>query len=158
MVGGTGLIAFSGTVWRMIFAGQDPRAPVRSPEGRFHHSGQRALYTSLTPEGTAVAIRRYVAPDDPPRAVVALTLAPLRVADHRGNPALSVVWQDIRAAGAVAPTWAWSDAARIAGADGLLYSSRSRPDLSHLVLFADPRRVVLGVAPAQDARRWLGPA
>ena len=77
MAGGTGLIAFSGTVWRMIFAGRDPRAPVRSPEGRFHHSGQRALYTSLTPEGTAVAIRRYVAPGDPPRAVVALVLAPL---------------------------------------------------------------------------------
>lgn len=152
------LIGFSGTVWRMIFAGQDARAPVRSPEGRFHHSGQSAIYTSLTPEGTAVAIRRYVAPDDPPREVVALTLAPLHVADHRGDPDLSVVWQDIRAAGATAPTWAWSDAARAAGADGLLYSSRSRPDLSHLVLFADPARVLLAASPGQDARLWLDTA
>ena len=158
MAGGTGLIPFSGTVWRMVFAGQDARAPVRSPEGRFHHSGQRAIYTSLTPEGTAVAIRRYVRPDDPPRKVVPLTLAALSVADHRGNPDLSVIWQDIRAAGASAPTWAWSDAAREAGAEGLLYASRSRPDLSHLVLFADPGRVVLAVEAAQDARRWLDPA
>ena len=157
MAGGTGLIPFSGTVWRMVFAGQDARAPVRSPEGRFHHSGQRAIYTSLTPEGTAVAIRRYVRPDDPPRKVVPLTLAALSVADHRGNPDLSVIWQDIRATGASAPTWAWSDAAREAGAEGLLYASRSRPDLSHLVLFADPLRIVTGLGPAEDAACWLDP-
>ena len=157
MAGGTGLIPFSGTVWRMVFAGQDARAPVRSPEGRFHHSGQRAIYTSLTPEGTAVAIRRYVRPDDPPRKVVPLTLAALSVADHRGNPDLSVIWQDIRAAGASAPTWAWSDAAREAGAEGLLYASRSRPDLTHLVLFADPLRIVTGLGPAEDAACWLDP-
>lgn len=151
------LIAFSGTAWRMIFAGQDARTPVRSPEGRFHHSGQSALYTSLSPEGTAVAIRRYVSPADPPRQVAALVLAPIRVADHRGNPALSLVWQDIRAAGKAAPTWAWSDAARAAGAEGLLYSSRSRPELTHLVLFADPARLILSVGPVQDAAPWLHP-
>lgn len=141
----------------MVFAGQDARAVVRSPEGRFHHSGQRAIYTSPTAEGTAVAIRRYVSPGDAPRVVAALDLAAIRVADHRGDPALSVVWQDIRAAGAPSPTWAWSDAARAAGADGLLYSSRSRPDLSHLVLFADPDRIILSVGPSLDAARWLRP-
>ena len=142
----------------MIFAGQDARAPVRSPEGRFHHSGQTAIYTSLTAEGTAVAIRRYVTAEDAPRVVVALRLAPIRVADHRGDPALSVVWQDIRATGADAPTWAWSDAARAAGAEGLLYSSRSRPDLAHLVLFTDPDRIILSVGRQLDAAPWLRPA
>lgn len=158
MAGGTGLIPFSGTVWRMIFAGQDACAPVRSPEGRFHHSGQTAIYTSLTAEGTAVAIRRYVAPGEPPRVVAALDLAPIRVADHRGNPALSVVWQDIRAAGDRAPTWAWSDAARAKGAQGLLYSSRSRPDLTHLVLFAVTDGMIRSVGPQLEAAPWLRPA
>lgn len=125
-----------GPVWRAILAGADPLAPVGSPEGRFHHSGQWALYASLTPEGCAVAIRRYLRPDDPPRVVVPLTLRPLRLADCRGQPELSVVWQDIRAAGAPSPTWAFSDAARAEGAEGMLYSSRSRPDLAHLVLFS----------------------
>jgi hypothetical protein len=126
---------FAGIVWHMIPAGGDPQRPASAPEGRFHHSGQLALYTSLTVEGTVVAMQRYLRADDPPRLVVPLTIAAARLADQRGNPAASVVWQDIRAAGAPAPTWAFSDQARAAGAQGLLYSSRSRPDLVHLVLF-----------------------
>lgn len=57
------------------------------------------------------------------------------LADLRGNPDASAVWQDIRANGAAAPTWVYSDAARASGAQGILYSSRSRPDLTHVVLF-----------------------
>ena len=135
-----------GPVWRALLAGTDPLAPVASPEGRFHHSGQWAIYASLTPEGCAVAIRRYLRPDDPPRVVVPLSLRRLRLVDCRGRADLSVVWQDIRAAGAPSPTWAFSDAARAEGAEGMLYSSRSRPDLSHLVLFS-PQAVAAAGAP-----------
>ncbi|MBN8631361.1 MAG: RES family NAD+ phosphorylase [Rhodobacterales bacterium] len=127
--------AFEGVAWRMITAGADPLGPATAPVGRFHHAGQIALYTSLTVEGTVVAMQRYLRPDDPPREVVPLTIRATRLADLRGNPEASVVWQDMHAAGAASPTWAFSDRARQAGAEGMLYSSRSRPDLTHLVLF-----------------------
>lgn len=119
----------------MITAGADPLRPATAPVGRFHHSGQTALYTSLTVEGTVVAMQRYLRPDDPPREVVPLTVMATHLLDLRGNRAASVVWQDIHATGTAAPTWAFSDQARRAGAEGMLYSSRSRPDLTHLVLF-----------------------
>ncbi len=137
-------LPFAATVWRAQLAGADPLATVRAPEGRFHHSGQLAIYASLTAEGSAVAIRRYLRDADPPRVVVPLRVAAQRILDMTGRPALSVVWQDIRALGARSPTWAFSDAARAAGAQGMLYSSRSRPDLTHLVLFDLSPAVVLG--------------
>ena len=127
--------AFDGIVWHMIFKGGDPRRPAAAPEGRFHHAGQTALYTSLTVEGTVVAMQRYLRPADPPRLVVPLTLCADRLADLRGRGDASVVWQDSRTAGLPAPTWAFSDRARQDGAQGMFYSSRSRPDLTHLVLF-----------------------
>jgi hypothetical protein len=147
------LIPLEGTVWRLIFAGQDPLAPVASPEGRFHHSGQRAIYTSLTPEGCGVAIARYLTPGDPARVLVPLTLRRIFCADHRGNPGASVVWQDVRAAGKDSPTWVISDAARTQGAQAILYSSRSRPDLTHLVLLADPAALGAHSGPVQP---WPG--
>lgn len=137
------MIPWRGTAWRLIDAAAVTRAalPVLSPEGRFHHDGQPAIYTSLTPEGCGIAIRRYLRPGDPPRVLVPLTVAADRLADLRGaGSAPSVVWQDIRASGAPAPTWTLSDSARDRGAQGLLYRSRSRPDLVHLVLF-DPAAI-----------------
>ncbi|WP_372573823.1 RES family NAD+ phosphorylase [Ruegeria jejuensis] len=132
------MIPFTGTVWRMTFQGQDAQVPVTSPEGRFHHSGQVAIYSSLTAEGTAIAIRRYMSPNDAPRLIQPLHIRAARVADLRGNREASVIWQDIHATGAPSPTWAFSDTARADGAQAMLYSSRSRPDLSHLVIF-DPQ-------------------
>lgn len=126
---------FAGIAWRAVFAGSDPLSLARSPVGRFHHSGQTALYTSLSAEGCAVAIRQYVQPSDPPRVIVPLTVSARHLADLRGRPDVSVVWQDDWAKGIPSSTWAFSDAARADGAQGLLYSSRSRPDLTHLVLF-----------------------
>lgn len=126
---------FSGIAWHMVAAGADPLRPASAPEGRFHHSGQAALYCSLTVDGTVVAMQRYLRPGDPLRMVVPLTVQAVQLADLRHNPKASVVWQDIRASGAAAPTWAFSDRAREAGAQGMLYASRSRPDLTHLVLF-----------------------
>ncbi|MCK8482811.1 RES family NAD+ phosphorylase [Aliiroseovarius sp. S2029] len=142
------MIRFTGTVYRLNFIGQDTTAPVPSPEGRFHHSGQPAIYTSLTVEGCGVAIKRYLRPDDAPRHIVPLAVDLDRVADIRGQVGASVIWQDSRAAGCPAPTWSYSDQARADGAQGLMYSSRSRPDLTHLTLFTtDPGAVRLAGPP-----------
>lgn len=130
------LIAFDGPVWRLLPEAllATPAAPAAAPEGRFHHSGQVAAYASLTAEGAAVAMKRYLG-DGVERQLAPMWLTASRVADMRGETRASIVWQDLRAAGAVSPTWEFSDAARAAGAVAMLYSSRSRPDLSHVVVF-----------------------
>ena len=120
-------------------------APAHSPEGRFHHDGQKAIYLSETPEGCRVAMSYYARPGDPPQTMFALHLSGARILDLRdadqcarfgidpGNA--NIRWQNQRAAGQIASTWAISDAARAAGADGMLNPSRSHPELTHLVLF-----------------------
>ena len=127
---------FNGPVWRLLprSLAKTPSISAQSPEGRFHHSGQVAAYASLSVEGVAVAMRRYLG-DGVKRVLVPMWLTSNQVADERGNPKASLVWQDIRAAGSDSPTWLFSDADRYAGADAMLYSSRSRPELSHVVVF-----------------------
>ncbi|MGC6520074.1 MAG: RES family NAD+ phosphorylase [Candidatus Puniceispirillaceae bacterium] len=127
---------FNGPVWRLLpmTLANAPSTPAQAPVGRFHHSGQVAAYASLSIEGVEVAMRRYL-DDGVKRALIPMWLKSDRVFDERGNPDASVVWQDIHASGDVSPTWAFSDAARNAGADAMLYSSRSRPELSHVVVF-----------------------
>jgi len=134
------LTPFTGKVWRIMFVDQKQRAcePVFSPVGRFHHSEQVALYTSCTEEGASVAIKRYLKPDDPVRIIVPLLINAEYIYDIRNtdfSSRASVVWQDCVAKGERAPTWDYSDTARDVGAQGMLYASRSRPDLTHLVLF-----------------------
>ena len=130
------LMRFDGPVWRLLpeALADAPASPAMAPEGRFHHSGQIAAYASLSAEGASVAIRRYL-DDGVARVLVPMRLTAERVADARGQPEASIVWQDLRDAGQPSPTWAFSDAARQAGAAAMLYSSRSRPDLSHVVVF-----------------------
>ena len=127
---------FDGPVWRLLprDLADTPSRPARAPQGRFHHAGQVAAYASLSAEGAAVAIRRYL-DDGAARVLVPMWLNAARVLDERGNRDASVVWQDIWAAGEPSPTWAFSDAARAANAQAMLYSSRSRPELSHVVVF-----------------------
>ncbi|QBF31605.1 RES family NAD+ phosphorylase [Thalassococcus sp. S3] len=139
------LTHFNGPVWRLLPRElvDTPNTPAQAPEGRFHHSGQIAAYTSLTAEGAAVAIRRYL-DDGIARALVPMWLNADRVADERGNRGASRIWQDIRAAGHPSPTWVFSDAARKTEAHAMLYSSRSRPDLSHVVVFRPDCLTVLG--------------
>ena len=150
------LSEYSGLVWRIMFTDQAEQAcePVRSPIGRFHHSEQVALYTSCTEEGACVAIKRYVKSDDPKRIIVPLQVNADRIYDIRktdfSNQA-SIVWQDRVENGEPAPTWQYSDHARKVGAQGMLYSSRSRPDLTHLVLF-DASTGIL--RQAGDAKVW----
>lgn len=129
------MIRFAGRVWRIIWQAQDALRPASAPEGRFHHSNQTAVYTSLSEQGCATAIARYLAPNDGPREIVQLEVEAEQIFDLRHEPAVRIVWQDLRAKGAAAPTWEFSDAARRLGAQGMLYASRSRPDLTHLVVF-----------------------
>jgi hypothetical protein len=113
-----------------------PAAPASAPEGRFHHSAQVAAYTSLSEEGACAAIQRYLK-DDVPRNLIAMSLRADKVIDVRGVSDACVVWQEARAEGQIPATWAISDSARQAGAQAMIYSSRSRPNLSHAVVF-DP--------------------
>jgi hypothetical protein len=149
--------SFSGPVWRILFAADAAAAcdPVPSPEGRFHHDGEAALYASLSVEGADVAIRRYLTKGDPARIIVRLAVTADRLADLRDHGTTpSAVWQDQRANGQPAPTWALSDAARAAGAQGMLYRSRSRPDLIHLVLFRWNCPDGATLHPAGPPARW----
>lgn len=127
---------FDGPVWRLLpatMAGM-PAAPAGAPEGRFHYDGQIAAYASLSAEGATVAIQRYLS-DAAERIIIPMWLKAEFVADVRGETEASVVWQDVRDEGKPSPTWLISDAVRQAGAQAMLYSSRSRPDLSHVVVF-----------------------
>jgi RES domain-containing protein len=135
------MIGYSGLAWRILWRGQNALAPVQNPEGRFHHAGQPAVYTSLTEAGCATAIARYLAPNDGPREIACLQINAERIFDLRHEPAARMVWQDLRATGAPSPTWAFSDAARAEAAQGMLYASRSHPHLTHLVLF-DPQVIL----------------
>ena len=150
------LTPFTGLVWRIMFSDQIQQScePVCSPIGRFHHSQQVALYTSCTEEGAGVAIKRYLKSDDPVRIIVPLQIEADYIYDIRKtdySSQASVVWQDCVAKGEPAPTWAYSDTAREAGARGMLYASRSRPDLTHLVLFD----VSMGIVRQKgDAKVW----
>jgi hypothetical protein len=147
------MIAFDGPVWRLLPRAMlgTPAAPAAAPEGRFHHDGQVAVYASLSAEGAAVAMRRYMS-DGVERVMVPLWLTADRVADVRHDRDACIVWQDVRATGAPAPTWSISDAARRAGAQAMLYASRTRPELAHVVIF-EP-----GLLRARDARSSAAPA
>lgn len=147
---------FSGLVWRIMFAEQLEQicAPVGSPVGRFHHSEQVALYTSCTEEGASVAIKRYLNSDDPERIIVPLQVDADCIYDIRKtsfSSQASIVWQGFVEKGEPAPTWEYSNAARKSGAQGMLYASRSRPDLTHLVLFDVSTGLV---RQAGDSKAW----
>ncbi|WP_323038413.1 RES family NAD+ phosphorylase [Gemmobacter sp.] len=135
----------SGRFWRILPAAADPLSPVRSAEGRFHHSGQAALYCSPTAEAAGHAVAAYRRPGDAPRLAYPLFLCAARIADLR-QPATvralgltgqetAVPWLPERAAGLPATSWTASDTARAAGACGMIYTARSAPDRWHLVLF-----------------------
>ncbi len=137
---------FSGRLWRILFADRQTEAlgAARHPEGRFHHDGQRALYASPTTEAAAVAIDSYYRPDDPPRVIVPLWLEGARLLNFRASATSTdlglsgdeptVNWRVDRAAGQPARSWLASDAARAAGADGIIYYSRKAAPLWHVAL------------------------
>ncbi|MGR3463733.1 RES family NAD+ phosphorylase [Limimaricola sp.] len=153
---------FAGRLWRICAAGADPLAIVASPEGRFHHDGQPALYASLSLEGAGVALVNYVTPDDPPRLAWPLDLAVTALADLRcarvcaglgiDPDDLVARWAMDRSAGRPARSWRASDRLRDLGAAGAIYPSRKSPEHAHLVLFA-----ATGLRRAGPPRLWRAP-
>mgnify|MGYP003681887973 CR=1 FL=1 len=96
--------------YRAVFATDLDRVldPVASPQGRFHHTGQPALYLSETVNGVVTAMKTYLAAGDPTRVIVPLHLSARTILDARDaqthrtlqtDPgAASMRWQDDRAA------------------------------------------------------------
>ena len=137
----------SGRYYRILFASDLSRLlqGAITPEGRFHHSGQPAFYMSPTPDAAAIAVATYLRDGDAPRIIAPLKVTNARILDLRRDDVLahlglngaepSVLWQPQRAKGLPATSWAASDAARHADADGMIYTSRKDPTRWHLVLF-----------------------
>lgn len=137
----------SGRFYRFVLAADIGRVlgGVLTPEARFHHSVPSALYLSPSPEAAGFAAAAFVGPDDPLRLLVPVRVEGARIVDlrdaaHRTSLGLagrepSVPWQPERSAGRPATSWRASDAARAAGADGMIYVARSEPSRWHPVLF-----------------------
>lgn len=137
-----------GRFWRATFLGQEDHllSPAQAPRGRWHHSNQRTLYLSGTPDGCRIAVKAYLKPDDGPRGIFPIDVTNARVLDLRDPltrkacettlEEMHVLWAELHANSQSSPTWDVSDTARKLGVDGLLTPSRSRPDLTHLTLFS----------------------
>ncbi|SMY05928.1 RES family NAD+ phosphorylase [Flavimaricola marinus] len=140
-------LRYDGPLYRIVFASRADQVldGVISPEARFHHSGQPALYASPLPASAALAIDIYLQPEDPPRVLQQLHLVSERIVDLRDPDTCatleiepdwpSVIWRSQRDAGQPATSWRASDAARRANADGMIYASRRAPSRWHMVLF-----------------------
>ena len=142
----SGFVELDTTVWRVLFADENERAleSARAPEGRFHRSGQVALYASLSQAGAWGAVEPYRRAGDRERVAVPLIVR-ATVADATDRAAAArlgvnsadceVDWRAQRLAGVRPESWRASDRVRAAGLDGLLYRSRRQPERRHLVLF-----------------------
>lgn len=145
---GTELLSpLSARLWRVLPKGADPLSPAPSPEGRFHHSGQPALYLSPSAQSALRATtRRIRSPEDyvaqsyllTTTGIVDLRRAALRKALGLSTEEVSRPWRHERKAGRPASSWKASDLARHMGADGLIWTARNAPQLWHLVLFDWP--------------------
>jgi RES domain-containing protein len=141
------MTAIAGRFWRSVFAADVDQVLMgaRSPEGRYHHNGQAALYLSPSPAFSRIAVDTYLRPGDPPRVIVPLEVREASLADLRdplvqralglNGTEAGTLWQPERAAGRPATSWIASDAAREKGAQGIIYAARSDPARWHIVLF-----------------------
>ena len=138
----------AGRFWRAIATDRaedvlEPPGP--GSAGRYHRPGQPALYITPEADWAVIAIGRYLLADGIERAVVPLELDLAKVLDQRDpaacaalaiNPQASQVrWNDELAAGREPPSWLASDAARAAGADGIIDVSRGITGGWHVCLF-----------------------
>ena len=137
----------NGRFFRIVFAQYEAEVlnGVRSPEGRFHHAGQRAFYASPRADWAGIAVDGFRKPDDAPRITIALDIRDARVIDFRKRQSCTslglpfecsrIPWQPQRALGQRATSWIASDASRESGADGMIYPARSDTERWHLLLF-----------------------
>ena len=139
----------SGRFWRAIAAdrvGQVLYPPGPDSAGRYHRPGQSALYITPEADWAMIAIGRYLLADGIKRVVVPLELDGAQVFDQRDPAACSALgidpqqsqvrWNDELAAGREPPSWRASDAARAAGAQGIIDVSRGIAGGWHVCLFA----------------------
>lgn len=143
------LARVSGQVWRAIAADRVDQvlAPPRPDSaGRYHRPGQPALYITPHADWATIAIGRYLLADGIARVVVPLELDEAWLFDQRDPVACAALgidpeqsqvrWNDELAAGREPPSWRASDAARAAGAQGIIDVSRGIAGGWHACLFA----------------------
>jgi RES domain-containing protein len=119
--------------------------PDAASAGRYHRLGQAALYMSPHCDWAKIAVSGYIREDHRPRAVVPLRMSEAFVVDQHDEEACwrlgierelsNEPWRTALAAGVEPPSWRNADAARTAGADGIIDRSRMIPGGWHLNLF-----------------------
>lgn len=138
----------SGRFYRAVLAervGQVLDPPAQASAGRYHRHGQCALYITPEADWAAIAVGGYLAEDGLERVIVPLELDAAHVFDQRDEAACAALdidrelsklrWRTEVAAGREPPSWQNSDAARSAGADGLIDPSRGISVGWHVTLF-----------------------
>ncbi len=119
--------------------------PAPTSAGRYHRLGQPTLYLSPSIEWATIAVSGYMREDGRDRVVVPVEVGTAFVFDQHDEDACrrlgidrdvsNVNWRAALASGAEPPSWRNSDAARAAGADGIIDRSRLIPGGWHLNLF-----------------------
>ncbi|MCC2976706.1 RES domain-containing protein [Sphingomonas sp. PL-96] len=146
--GGKGLRTVSGLFFRAVLADHASAvlAPPRSETaGRYHRPGQATLYMSPRQEWAMIAVSGYIREDGAPRVVVPLLVSDAHVLDQHDAAACRALaidrdlsnapWRPALKAGQEPPSWRNADAARAAGADGIIDRSRMIPGGWHVNLF-----------------------
>jgi RES domain-containing protein len=138
----------SGPFFRVVPADRidDVLAPPRPDSaGRYHRPGQATLYMSPRLEWAVIAVSGYIREDGRPRVVVPLMVGEAHVLDQHDEDACRILgidpdlsntsWRPTLDKGEEPPSWRNADAARAAGADGIIDRSRQIPGGWHLDLF-----------------------
>lgn len=174
------LLQVSGRFYRSVLAdrvGQALAAPGPDSAGRYHRLGQPAIYITQQADWAVIATGIYATEDGQRRVIVPLELDGAQVLDQRDaavRKAHGIAlddamarWRPHLAQGRDAPSWRNSDAARAAGADGIVDPSRGIIAGWHVALFrwnepGAPQLRVAGEPLSLDyaaARgRWPAPA
>jgi len=137
-----------GAFFRSVLADRVQSAlapPTPESAGRYHRLGQATLYMSPTIEWATIAVSGYMREDNRPRVVVPLMVSEAYVLDQHDEDACRLLgidrdlsnapWRPALAQGQEPPSWKNSDAARGAGADGIIDRSRIIPGGWHANLF-----------------------
>jgi hypothetical protein len=173
------VLKVSGRFWRAVPAnriGQVLDRPAPDSAGRYHRSGEAALYITREADWATIALGRYLLADGVLRFAVPLELDQAELLDQRDvnactalgfDPALSQErWQDALERGDEPASWHASDAARASGADGLVDPSRGIVGGWHVVLLrwnvpGTPQLKVAGDPQPCDywpaRKRWRAP-
>jgi RES domain-containing protein len=119
--------------------------PDATSAGRYHRLGQAALYMSPECDWAKIAVSGYIREDYRPRVVVPVQVSEAFVVDQHDEEVCKQLgidrersnepWRAALAAGSEPPSWRNADAARAAGADGIIDRSRMIPGGWHLNLF-----------------------